>query len=167
MGSTCSGKLSRQLFVAPSILCLVCSLFYMYNFSLSIDTIALSAKYDGEANTCPPRTPENPRPPCSGPGADPEQKCCSQFNNSKLWGELLNNFSFLGKKQAYAGAYGCDDCCHVSFFEKAWLEYETIAKVKTAMANVDPYHLIFGTIACDNCELTPQLTYCPFTQHNA
>ena len=34
--------------------------------------------------------------------------------------------------------------------EKAWVEYGNIAKVKNAMMKLDPWHFIFGTIACDD-----------------
>ena len=61
----------------------------------------------------------------------------------------MSNFSMLKGHQAH-GAYGCDDCCHVMFEEKAWVEYGNIAKVKDAMMRIDPYHFVFGTIACDN-----------------
>ena len=63
---------------------------------------------------------------------------------------MISNLTFVAGHQAYAGAYGCDDCCHTSEAEKAWVEYENIAKIKNTMMGFDPYHFIFGTIACDN-----------------
>lgn len=123
-----------------------------------IDDVALGTSfYDPitktvqPGNECPPLSPLHPEnKPCSGPGGDPTQRCCFGHNSSMLWNNLKNNFTWLAGQQAYAGSYGCDDCCHVMFAEKAWVEYGNIAKVKDMMLTLDPYHFIFGTIACDN-----------------
>lgn len=123
-----------------------------------IDDVALSTSFWDPvtrtvqpANECPPIDPLHPeRKPCAGPGADPTQRCCRLANSTMLWRSLQANFSWLKQHQAYAGAYGCDDCCHVGLNEKAWVEYGNIAKVKDMMLEIDPHHFIFGTIACDN-----------------
>jgi hypothetical protein len=49
-----------------------------------------------------------------------------------------------------AGYYGCDDCCHQSKGKAALDEYKYIAGVKAALFKLDPYHLVFGTSACDD-----------------
>lgn len=113
------------------------------------------------ASQCPPLSPYHPcKPgppgtyssncPCSGPGADPSQRCCKLRNDTATWNHMISNLTFVAGHQAYAGAYGCDDCCHTVKSEKAWVEYENIAKIKNTMMRIDPYHFIFGTIACDN-----------------
>jgi hypothetical protein len=119
------------------------------------------------ASKCPPISPHHPckkdappppngepvfsnNCPCVGPDADPTQVCCRQKNDTQTWDNMLSNLSFVAGHQAYAGAYGCDDCCHTSESEKAWVEYRNIAKIKDVMMGFDPYHFIFGTIACDD-----------------
>ena len=50
---------------------------------------------------------------------------------------------------AVGGYYGCDDCCHVNRGSFAGLEYAGIAAIKEEIfMNYDPYHPMFGTIAC-------------------
>lgn len=50
---------------------------------------------------------------------------------------------------AVGGYYGCDDCCHVNRGSYAGLEYAGIAQIKEEIFNnYDPYHPMFGTIAC-------------------
>ena len=49
-----------------------------------------------------------------------------------------------------AGYYACDDCCHISKGAAALAEYEHIAQVKASLFKLDPYHLLFGTSACDD-----------------
>eukprot|EP01047_Picozoa_sp_COSAG01_P006690 COSAG01_NODE_246_length_20450_cov_195.166822_3_plen_566_part_00 len=44
----------------------------------------------------------------------------------------------------------CDDCCHISKGAAALAEYEHIAQVKASLFKLDPYHLLFGTAACDD-----------------
>ena len=47
------------------------------------------------------------------------------------------------------GYYGCDDCCHVGTTEATHhREYNAIAAIKAAIFKLDPYHLVYGTIAC-------------------
>ena len=41
-------------------------------------------------------------------------------------------------------------CCHISKGAAALAEYEHIAQVKASLFKLDPYHLLFGTAACDD-----------------
>jgi hypothetical protein len=53
-------------------------------------------------------------------------------------------------------ADACDDCCHITKGAAALVEYENIAAVKASLFELDPYHLMFGTAACDDIWL-----WCP------
>ena len=41
-------------------------------------------------------------------------------------------------------------CCHIKKGKAALAEYQHIAQVKSSLFKLDPYHLLFGTAACDD-----------------
>ena len=48
-----------------------------------------------------------------------------------------------------SGRYGCDDCCHMDIIAaKGMQEMQAIATIKRAVFDIDPHHLIWGSIAC-------------------
>ena len=40
--------------------------------------------------------------------------------------------------------------CHISKGKAALVEYENIAAIKASLFKLDPYHLLYGTSACDD-----------------
>ena len=43
----------------------------------------------------------------------------------------------------------CDDCCHMDDLDTYGpKEYEALATIKGMVREIDPWHLMFGTIAC-------------------
>ena len=46
-------------------------------------------------------------------------------------------------------ADACDDCCHMNTLQAYGnVEYVALAKIRDMIRELDPYHLMFGTIAC-------------------
>ena len=57
--------------------------------------------------------------------------------------------SLVQDHPAIAGWYGCDDCCHPGVVEKYGpVQFYALAKIHAIIRKQDPYHLIFGTVAC-------------------
>ena len=71
------------------------------------------------------------------------------MNITELWGWIAGNISIVKNHPAVAAYYGCDDCCHMDIIAaKGMQEMQAIAKIKRAVFDIDPHHLIWGSIAC-------------------
>ena len=61
----------------------------------------------------------------------------------------LGNMSLVMKHPAIAGWYGCDDCCHPGVVDEYGpVQFYALAKIHAIMRKHDPYHLVYGTVAC-------------------
>ena len=50
---------------------------------------------------------------------------------------------------AVGGYYACDDCCHMPVLnDYGDAEYRASAEVRRLIRSLDPYRLMFGSIAC-------------------
>ena len=66
-----------------------------------------------------------------------------------LWAEIAGNITEVRGHPAIGGYYACDDCCHMSDLDTYGpKEYEALATIKGMVREIDPWHLMFGTIAC-------------------
>jgi hypothetical protein len=62
---------------------------------------------------------------------------------------MQGNISLVKDHPAVAAFYGCDDCCHMDVIAaRGMAEMQEIAKIKREIFQLDPYHLIWGSIAC-------------------
>eukprot|EP00947_MAST-08B_sp_MAST-8B-sp1_P005831 g5831.t1 len=67
----------------------------------------------------------------------------------ELWAETAGNVTAIKDHPAIGGYYACDDCCHMDVLDEYGpVEYENLAVVRERIAQLDPYHLMFGTVAC-------------------
>ena len=67
----------------------------------------------------------------------------------ELWKETAGNVTAVMSHPAIGGYYACDDCCHMPTLDAFGdAEYRALAKIKAMIREIDPYHLMFGTIAC-------------------
>lgn len=78
------------------------------------------------------------------PTADNWDVCAKE-----LIGYVKGNVTMVMDHPAVAGYYACDDCCHMPVLnEYGDIEYRMEAAVKKIIREVDPWRLMFGSIAC-------------------
>ena len=75
---------------------------------------------------------------------------------------VYDNVKRFSAFPAVAGYYSCDDCCHVVRGKFAGAEYTAIASIHDHIfTKLDPYRLMFGTIACGEVRWrAPVLSVC-------
>ena len=62
---------------------------------------------------------------------------------------VKGNVTMVKDHPAIGGYYACDDCCHMPVLnEYGDIEYRMEAVVKGIIREIDPYRLMFGSIAC-------------------
>lgn len=67
----------------------------------------------------------------------------------ELWADMKGNISLVKNHPAVGAYYGCDDCCHMDVIKEHGMgEMQEIARIKRAIFDLDPHHLIWGSIAC-------------------
>jgi len=78
------------------------------------------------------------------PTADNWEACAKE-----LIGYVKGNVTMVMNHTAVGGYYACDDCCHMPVLnEYGDIEYRMEATVKQIIREVDPWRLMFGSIAC-------------------
>ena len=82
---------------------------------------------------------------------------CGTEPTNENWGicleeitaQLKGNVSMVKDSPSIGGYYACDDCCHMNVLNQYGdAEYRALSAVRDVVRSVDPYHLMFGTIAC-------------------
>jgi hypothetical protein len=127
---------------------------------IGLDTWAICrtgypATGEGEDAGCQKLRPDG-TPVCSN-ASDPNPASCKSGHHvydpvaaAELEAYVFDNVRQLRHHPAVAGYYGCDDCCHLSKgVQQRTNEYRQLAEVHELIFARDPYHRIFGTIACD------------------
>eukprot|EP00937_MAST-01D_sp_MAST-1D-sp2_P001781 g1781.t1 len=70
-------------------------------------------------------------------------------NATEEWAAVEGVVRALRQHPAIGGWYACDDCCHMAVLDPFGpVEYEWLAEAKRRIRRLDPYHLMFGTVAC-------------------
>ncbi len=78
------------------------------------------------------------------PTADNWEACAND-----LIGYVKGNVTMVMNHTAVGGYYACDDCCHMPVLnEYGDVEYRMEAAVKAIIREIDPWRLMFGSIAC-------------------
>ena len=68
---------------------------------------------------------------------------------AELWSWMKGNLSLVADHPAVGAFYGCDDCCHMGVISEYGMgEMKEIARIKRELFELDPHHLIWGSIAC-------------------
>ena len=68
---------------------------------------------------------------------------------AETWAAVRASISAFKDHPAVGGWYACDDCCHMTELDAYGpAEYVALAKIKALIYELDPYHVMFGTVAC-------------------
>jgi hypothetical protein len=79
----------------------------------------------------------------------PDSKTNQTGDVPQLLAWMKANVSMVKEHPAIGGFYACDDCCHMPVLSKYGpVEYQALVEVKAIVRSLDPYHLMFGSIAC-------------------
>ena len=84
----------------------------------------------------------------TGCGTDPTVANWEECEK-ELTGYVRGNVTMVMDHPAIGGYYACDDCCHMPVLnEYGDVEYRMEAAIKGMIRQIDPYRLMFGSIAC-------------------